>query len=108
MSGVSTVQTSDVEGDIALSPIAITGATGFDLFGPPLGPQWSSQVCHKNCLVTGPDSPGSTTPLAVQDMMTAFNDGANQAFTTSGQPLTPTPGYPASYSEAFAGSIPDG
>ena len=81
-SGISTVPPSAITGDIAVSPIAATGMTGFGLSLPAGGTaSTSSQVTG---MAYAPDyavpTPGLLT-TAVLDMTTAYTNAANRVNT---------------------------
>ena len=81
-SGISTVPPSSITGDIAVSPIAATGMTGFGLSLPAGGTaSTSSQVTG---MAYAPDyavpTPGLLT-IAVLDMTTAYTNAANRVNT---------------------------
>ncbi len=90
-SGISTVPTSAVTGDLGVSPAAATYITGFSLTADPTNvfatsPQVTGKVFASNY---APPTPSDLT-TAVSDMQVAFTDAA---------------GRPASVTELGAGSI---
>jgi hypothetical protein len=81
--GISTVPASSINGDIAVSPIAASAITGFDLIMDPSTNQFSSST-QVNSLgkVYASDykSPTpSTLTTAVSDMETAYTDAAGRS-----------------------------
>jgi hypothetical protein len=78
-SGISTVPTSSITGNIAVSPITVAEITGFDLIMDSSGTfSTASQVTGK---IYGPDytspTPSELT-IAVGDMETAYTDAAGR------------------------------
>jgi hypothetical protein len=78
--GISTVPTSAITGNIAVSPIAAAAITGFDLIVDPVSGKFakSTQVVGKVHAAdyTSPTPSGLTT--AVSDMETAYSDAAGR------------------------------
>ena len=80
MSGISTVPTSAITGDLGVSPAAATAITGFPLTAD------ASNVFSTSPQVTGkiyasdfaPPTPSNLT-TAISDMQTAFTDAAGRA-----------------------------
>jgi len=74
-SGVSTVPSSEITGDIGLSPAAGTALTGFSLILAPGGTFATSTQVTGRLLAASYTSPTpSTLTTAVSDMQTAFTD----------------------------------
>jgi hypothetical protein len=77
-SGISTVPKSVITGDIAVSPIAASAITGFDLSTPPTMYSTASQVTGKVYAADYASPTPATLTTAVSDMLTAYNDGAGR------------------------------
>jgi hypothetical protein len=79
-SGISTVPTSDITGDIAVSPIDSTAITGFDLTKGADGTYWTaSQVTGKVFAANGAVSTPTILTTAVSDMETAYMDAKSRS-----------------------------
>jgi hypothetical protein len=89
--GIATVPTSAITGDIGVSPVAATGITGFDL-NLPAGGAWatSSQVTGKVYAPGYADPTSANLTTAISNMETAYTDAAGRA---------------ANYTELYAGDI---
>src|ERR1700677_2786611 len=78
-SGISTVPTSAITGDIGVSPIAATGITGFSLihrFGSPFAT--SAQVTGKVYAANYSAPTPANLTTAVGNMQTAYTDAAGR------------------------------
>ncbi len=83
-SGISTIGSSSISGDMGVSPIAATGITGFGLIRD------ASDTFSTSSLVTGkvyaadyaPPTPANMT-TAVSDMQTAYTDAAGRTNPTA-------------------------
>ncbi|KAK4702426.1 hypothetical protein P7C70_g3800, partial [Phenoliferia sp. Uapishka_3] len=74
--GVSTVPSSSVTGNIGIAPAAMTYLTGFSFTSADASvPSTSSQI---KGLAFAPETIGSTSPQAALDMVAAYNNGAAQ------------------------------
>jgi hypothetical protein len=85
MSGITNVPTSNIEGDMGVSPIAATGITGFSLFAP-LITSATGEVYSKTAQCQGKvwaaDYLGGTAgkmTRAINDMKAAYTEAANAA-----------------------------
>jgi hypothetical protein len=80
MSGISTVPTSAITGDLGVSPATDTAITGFDLSESPPDIFWSSaQVTGKIYASTNAVPTPVNLTTAIGDMQTAFTDAAGRA-----------------------------
>jgi hypothetical protein len=80
MSGISTVPTSAVTGDLGVSPATDTAITGFSLTETPPDAFWSSaQVTGKIYSSTNAVPTPANLTTAIGDMQTAFTDAAGRA-----------------------------
>lgn len=78
-SAITNVPTSDITGDIALSPAAASDITGFDLVAA--GDHATSSQVTGNIFAADMDVPTPITlTTAVEDMITAYNDAAGRPF----------------------------
>jgi len=80
--GISTVPTSSITGDIGVSPIAATAITGFSLIMDPSGEYWtSSQVVGKVFAANNAAPTPAYLTSAVLAMETAYTDAAGRSNT---------------------------
>ncbi len=78
-SGISTVPTSAVTGDIGVSPIDSTGITGFSLMLPAGSPFATSAQITGNAYAPNYAAPtGVNLTTAIGDMQTAYTDAAGR------------------------------
>ena len=83
-SGISTVPTSAVTGNLGISPAAASSITGFSLSAPPSTFSKSAQVTGKVFAADyNPPTPSNLT-TAVLDMQAAYTDAAGRAATSAG------------------------
>ncbi|KAK4698220.1 cell cycle checkpoint protein, partial [Phenoliferia sp. Uapishka_3] len=80
-SGISTVPSSYITGDIGISPAAMTFITGFSFSSADAStPSKSSQIFGS---AWAPETTGSSSPQAASDMIAAYNNGAAQGPATA-------------------------
>lgn len=80
MSGISTVPTSTITGDLGVSPATDTAITGFTLSESPPDTFWSSaQVTGKIYASTNAVPTPANLTTAIGDMQTAFTDAEGRA-----------------------------
>lgn len=83
-SGIATVPTSAVTGNLGISPAAASSITGFSLTSPPTTFSSSAQVTGKVYAADySPPTPSNLT-TAVLDMQTAYTDAAGRTATSAG------------------------
>ncbi|KAK4698293.1 hypothetical protein P7C70_g7989, partial [Phenoliferia sp. Uapishka_3] len=79
--GISTVPSSSITGNIGIAPAAMTYITGFSFTSADAStPSTSSQITGA---AWAPETTGSTSPQAAADMLTAYNNGAAQGPATA-------------------------
>jgi hypothetical protein len=86
--GISTVPTSAVTGNVGLSPNARIGLTGWSLIDEPTDTYFTSAQVAGTGKLYAADNVGGTTSVdlttAVADMQTAYTDAAGRAATSAG------------------------